>query len=124
VCALAWQEVRGSVTSQFYVMFSIPLTRSCWRVLLRWSQDKIYKMVADIDKYEAFLPWCSSSKVLTSNEHGCTAEIGVGFPPIHETYISKVHTHARCAHLALAHVVAVSWIAGWLCVREDPWCGV
>lgn len=58
----------------------------------RWSQDKIFDMVADIDAYQNFLPWCSDSRVLSKVEDGCTAEIAVGFPPINERYISEVRS--------------------------------
>jgi len=47
-------------------------------------------MVADIDQYAAFLPWCTHSHVLERTEHGCRAEIAVGFSPIHERYVSDV----------------------------------
>ena len=47
-------------------------------------------MVADIDTYADFLPWCSESRVIDTTADGCVAEIAVGFPPVHERYVSKV----------------------------------
>jgi hypothetical protein len=56
----------------------------------RWTQEQLFAMVADVDSYEEFLPWCSSSRVITKRDGGCTAEIAVGFPPVHERYVSEV----------------------------------
>ena len=72
----------------------------------RWSQQQLFDLVADVNSYEEFLPWCSSSRVLTERDGGCTAEIAVGFPPVHERYVSEVRSvfllalvHSRCTSL-------------------------
>eukprot|EP00041_Stephanoeca_diplocostata_P009622 m.149530 g.149530 ORF g.149530 m.149530 type:complete len:265 (-) comp17819_c0_seq1:233-1027(-) len=60
------------------------------RRLLGWSRKQMYDLVADIDNYKDFLPWCTESVVLSRDGTGCRAEIEVGFPPVRERYTSLV----------------------------------
>ena len=32
--------------------------------IVPFSQQQVFNLVADVDKYEDFLPWCNSSKVI------------------------------------------------------------
>ncbi len=50
----------------------------------------IYGVVANVDKYREFVPWCKSSTVISSSGDHLTAELEVGFNIFSERYISKV----------------------------------
>lgn len=52
----------------------------------------VYSVVADIDKYSHFLPWCKQSKVISRlEEHVVLAELTIGFLGIaEERFTSKV----------------------------------
>lgn len=61
----------------------------------RYSQRQLYDLVADVDNYHRFLPYCLESKVL-STEHGANgtkrsqARLTVGFLAFKESYVSEV----------------------------------
>jgi coenzyme Q-binding protein COQ10 len=62
----------------------------------------MYSIVADVDRYREFLPWCLDSRVLSRSsiplQNGKTvmrAELQVGFGSFQERYTSLVHCIAR-----------------------------
>jgi len=60
-------------------------------VLLWYSPQEMFDLVADVDHYPAFLPWCDYARVLETHEDGVTAEVGISFSGIHQRFI----THNR-----------------------------
>ncbi|KAH7105429.1 dehydrase and lipid transport-domain-containing protein [Auriculariales sp. MPI-PUGE-AT-0066] len=67
------------------------------RKILPYSQQQMYDVVANVDLYHTFLPFCTSSRVLrraspkTSLEpEQLEAELNVGFMGLSESYVSKV----------------------------------
>ena len=63
---------------------------------LNYSSDQMFSLVADIESYPSFIPWCSSSKITSRNDgyrKGCEileAELRVSFKLFSETFTSKV----------------------------------
>ena len=47
-------------------------------------------MVADVEKYPEFLPWCRAARILQRDENGFTAELVISFKHFTESYISRV----------------------------------
>lgn len=74
-------------------------------VTLPFEQQLVYEVVADVGRYNEFLPWCSRSTVLSTGKCGKTmdAELSVGFRGIFsEQYTSHVtfdapHRVTACA---------------------------
>jgi len=64
------------------------------RKLVGYSMDQFYDVVADVDKYEDFVPWCIQSDVFQRSDSHARANLKVGFPPVTEKYTS-VLTFAR-----------------------------
>ncbi len=67
----------------------------------RYSQKELYNLVADVDCYRHFLPFCHASKVLNASRPNwksnpgdgpveLEAELRVGFLGFEESYISRV----------------------------------
>ena len=50
----------------------------------------MYEVVADIEKYKDFLPWCKSSEILERDGNELKAELAIGFQMFEEKYVSKV----------------------------------
>lgn len=50
----------------------------------------MYEVVADIDSYQKFLPWCTKSTVLSRGPGQLKANLVIFFPPIEENYTSNV----------------------------------
>jgi coenzyme Q-binding protein COQ10 len=62
--------------------------------LLRYSPDLMYAVVADVEKYPQFLPWCVGLRVLSreivKSREVQRAEMLVGFGALRERYTSRV----------------------------------
>ena len=59
-----------------------------------YSADHMYAVVADVDRYPQFLPWCMGLRVLSRQHDGAreviTAEMLVGFKAFRERYTSRI----------------------------------
>lgn len=60
------------------------------RRLLQHPASLLYEVVADVEKYHCFVPWCQQSKILTNTGNELTAELTVGFKYLTERYVSRV----------------------------------
>lgn len=70
------------------------------QLYISYSQKQLYDLVADVDNYHRFVPYCVESKVLTSKPvtsnvtHNTTvkkdARLTVGFLAFKESYVSEV----------------------------------
>jgi len=52
--------------------------------------EKMYYVVADVENYTHFLPFCKKSEMVLKSENFIKANLVIGFPPINESYTSKV----------------------------------
>ncbi|XP_060636932.2 coenzyme Q-binding protein COQ10 homolog B, mitochondrial-like [Anolis sagrei] len=57
---------------------------------LPYSVDQMYDIVADVGSYQRFVPWCTSSRVISHRNEFSEAELEVGFPPVVERYVSEI----------------------------------
>ncbi len=58
-------------------------------VLIWYSPQEMYVLVTDVDHYPQFLPWCDRARVVSADAHGMTAEIGIAFSGIHQTFTTR-----------------------------------
>lgn len=58
--------------------------------MLRYSPEQMYNVVANVDQYQYFVPWCKKSRVMKGGNGHIWAELEIGFPPIVERYTSEV----------------------------------
>jgi len=66
--------------------------------IIGYSPEQVYAIVAAVDMYEDFVPWCQSSRVLWCKEdEALDAELKVGFKLFLERYIS--HVELKRPHL-------------------------
>ena len=61
-------------------------------VLIWYSPQEMYVLVTGVEQYPQFLPWCDHARVVTAEEYGMTAEIGIAFSGIHQKF-STQNTH-------------------------------
>lgn len=55
-----------------------------------YSMEELYDVVANVDDYKNFVPWCRESTVFEKSESHARANLVVGFPPIVEKYTSVI----------------------------------
>lgn len=56
-----------------------------------YSPEKLYAMVADIESYPEFLPWCSGARILKrEGEDKLLAELQISYKILRESYVSRV----------------------------------
>ena len=58
--------------------------------VLRYSQEQLFDMVADVARYPEFLPWCVGARVLSRDEQVLVADLTIGFRMFRETFRSRV----------------------------------
>jgi ribosome-associated toxin RatA of RatAB toxin-antitoxin module len=61
-------------------------------VLIWYSPQEMYVLVTGVEQYPQFLPWCDHARVVTAEENGMTAEIGIAFSGIHQKFATQ-NTH-------------------------------
>ena len=62
--------------------------------IVPFSQQQMFNLVADVDKYEEFLPWCNSSKVISKESRETDeimiADLEIGYDQFVYTYRSEI----------------------------------
>ena len=57
---------------------------------LPFSQEQLFNLVADVEFYPEFLPWCIAVRVAHRDENTILADLMVGFKMVREKFTSKV----------------------------------
>ncbi|AQT03996.1 type II toxin-antitoxin system RatA family toxin [Acetobacter persici] len=58
--------------------------------VLAYRADQIFDLVADVEHYPDFLPWCVAARVRTRTATELVADLTVGFGPFRESFTSRV----------------------------------
>ena len=73
-------------------------------VLIWYAAPEMYDLVVDVARYPDFLPWCNGAKVLEHSEHGMTAQVGIGFGGVTQTFTTRnEHVPGREVRLHLVN---------------------
>ena len=72
-------------------------------VLLWYSPEEMYALVTDVARYPEFLPWCDRAAVLSQDDEGVTAEVGIAFSGIHQSFTTR-NTHTPPSEVIMALV--------------------
>ena len=64
---------------------------------VNYSKDTMFDLVADIDRYDEFLPWCNNSKIINTSIKDdikiVIADLEIGYDQFVYTYRSEVKLH-------------------------------
>ena len=73
------------------------------RSALLWhSTADMFALVTDVARYPEFLPWCDHAQVLATDADGVTAEVGIAFSGIRQTFTTRnTHVQDRSVHMHL-----------------------
>ena len=76
--------------------------------ILPYTVEQMYGVVADIERYPEFLPWCERLEVLERKSEGkveyVTAQMVIGYRGLHESYVSWVQLDAPALMIEARHV--------------------
>ena len=61
---------------------------------LPYSQQQIFDLVADVERYPEFLPWCTACRVTKRENQLIEADLLVGFKMLRERFTSRVTLNA------------------------------
>lgn len=71
-------------------------------VLILHSADQMYHLVTDVARYPEFLPWCDHSRVIAQTDLEMTAEIGIAFKRVRQSFTTRnQHVPGRAVCLQL-----------------------
>lgn len=59
---------------------------------LPYSAEQLYALVADVERYPEFLPWCQSCRIIKREDEGrlLIADLTIGYKLFSETFRSRV----------------------------------
>ncbi|CAH1397517.1 unnamed protein product [Nezara viridula] len=60
------------------------------RKVVGFTMEEIYSVVQDVENYRDFVPFCTKSVVHIRKPEQLSGELEIGFPPILESYTSRV----------------------------------
>ncbi|CAI5488002.1 unnamed protein product, partial [Closterium sp. Naga37s-1] len=98
-----------------FLGFSSPSKKFQEKRLIGYSPEQVFDVVAGVEHYSAFLPWCVGSHVLWRAPDGMEAELEIGFHMLREKYLSRVtykrplFVTARSADTGLFHHLDNHW---------------
>jgi coenzyme Q-binding protein COQ10 len=57
---------------------------------LPYPPEKMYELVADVEQYPNFLPWCQACKIFKRKDNILYADLTIGYKVYRETFTSQV----------------------------------
>jgi coenzyme Q-binding protein COQ10 len=64
---------------------------------LPYSPEQMFDLVADVKRYQEFLPWVAATRVRSDSPSLMVADLVVGFKSLKETFTSRVEKHRPTA---------------------------
>jgi coenzyme Q-binding protein COQ10 len=57
---------------------------------LPYTPEQLFDLVADVGRYQEFLPWVAATRIRSNSETATVADLVVGFGALKETFASRV----------------------------------
>ena len=83
--------------------------------VLPYSPEQLYRLVAEIERYPEFLPWCLAVRIRKRSEAQVVADLVIGFKMIRERFTSQVSLDPE------ARLIHVKYIEGPLRYLNNHW---
>ena len=81
---------------------------------LPFTAEQMFDLVADIERYPEFLPWCVAARVRPRGENELEAELVVGHGPLREKFVTR-------DVLDRPHSIEVSYLRGPFRHLHNSW---
>ena len=81
---------------------------------LPYTPEQMFDLVADVKRYQEFLPWVAATRIRSDSETLMTADLVVGFKALKETFTSRVSKKRP-------HEITVEYIEGPLKYLKNDW---
>jgi coenzyme Q-binding protein COQ10 len=81
---------------------------------LPYSPDQMFDLVADVKRYQEFLPWVAATRVRSDSDTLMIADLVVGFKSLKETFTSRVEKQRPTS-------IKVEYIEGPLKYLHNSW---
>ena len=72
--------------------------------VLPYTPEQMYALVADVEKYPQFLPWCVGVRIVSDGAEQITADLLIGFKMFRERFRSKVDLEPSTPRIDVAYV--------------------
>ena len=81
---------------------------------LPYSPEQLFDLVADVGRYQEFLPWVAATRIRANSETEMLADLVVGFKALKETFTSKVRK-------ARPREIEIDYVEGPLKYLHNSW---
>ena len=81
---------------------------------LPYTPEQMFDLVADVKRYQEFLPWVAATRIRSDSDTLMTADLVVGFKSLKETFTSRVETQRPTK-------IKVAYIEGPLKYLNNSW---
>ena len=65
------------------------MTRVQKSALVPYSASEMYALVADVESYGDFLPWCGGARVVTREDNTVTAAVDIAYSGVNKTFTTR-----------------------------------
>ena len=72
-------------------------------VLIWYSATEMFDLVTDVSSYPQFLPWCNKSAILSEDDQGMTAKVGLSMAGLSQSFTTR-NTHIKDRKVSLTLV--------------------
>jgi coenzyme Q-binding protein COQ10 len=90
------------------------MPRHCETRHLPYTPEQLFELVADVGRYDEFLPWVVAVRIRSSSETETVADLVVGFSAFKERFTSRVVKHRPDR-------ICVDYIEGPLKYLHNEW---
>lgn len=72
--------------------------------VLPYRPDQLFDLVADIERYPDFLPWCLAARIRSRRENVIIADLVIGFKGLRESFSSRVTLNEPAMRIDVAYL--------------------
>lgn len=82
--------------------------------VLAYTPQQLFDLVAAVERYPEFIPWCKAARVIKRTEDMIIADLIIGYKMFNENFTSEVELNAP-------HNIAVRYMSGPLSHLHNQW---